>query len=762
MNLARTLLLSLSLPLGLCATETNSLIQSSTVGIGTNTVLKGLAIKVGLNHEATFCFDTELLRMAGGWTGGFVTPVNLMSRGEYPTSLGPLLFTTTNRPGWSRVAELNDPRPKPLGPLPPDWARYRGLYVNDDWVVLHYTVGSAEVFELPDFESAEKMFTRTFSVGRTTGPSSLLVCEVPPHPGKRDIIERVGNGRSGYVALNGGTNLIAVGVQGAPSSASFEIVDRQLYFKLPQLADASRFRLTIWKGDQEEGFDHFVEYQQQALPVLDARRFSTNGAARWPEPVVTKGQLSPDNAAYVVDTLTLPSANPWKSEMLLAGFDFFSDGTRAAVCTFHGDVWIVSGIDDKLEKLTWKRFAAGLYHALGLKIVNDEIYVTGRDQITRLRDLNGDGEADFYECSNNDCQVTKNFHEFAMDLQTDAAGNFYFGKAGPVRNGGRGFEEISEHHGCLLKVPADGKKLEVVATGFRAPNGVCIGPKGELTVSDNEGTWTPVCRLNWVKPGGFYGCVDLAHRTPPPTGYDPPLCWLPKSVDNSSAGQVWATSDRWGALNGSLLHLSYGTCLLFNVLKEEVDGVMQGGVVRLPLRFDSGIMRARFNPRDGQLYVVGMKGWQTSAARDGCFQRVRYTGKPFCAPLDLNVKSNGVAISFTAPLDPATANDADNFAVEVWNYIWSAAYGSPEISTKAVPPKPGDNGKEWDAGQLSTPQHDAAEVKSAKLSADGKTVFLELVEVKPVMQMRIKFNLKAADGSTVQQEIFNTINKVPK
>ena len=38
-------------------------------------------------------------------------------------------------------------------------------------------------------------------------------------------------------------------------------------------------------------------------------------------------------------------------------------------------------------------------------------------------------------------------------------------------------------------------------------------------------------------------------------------------------------------------------------------------------------MRARFNAADGQLYVCGLKGWQTRATKDGIFQRVRYTGK---------------------------------------------------------------------------------------------------------------------------------------
>ena len=32
----------------------------------------------------------------------------------------------------------------------------------------------------------------------------------------------------------------------------------------------------------------------------------------------------------------------------------------------EGDVWLVKGVDEKLEKLTWQRIATGLYHPLGL------------------------------------------------------------------------------------------------------------------------------------------------------------------------------------------------------------------------------------------------------------------------------------------------------------------------------------------------------------------------------------------------------------
>ncbi|NDH06706.1 heme-binding protein, partial [bacterium] len=157
--------------------------------------------------------------------------------------------------------------------------------------------------------------------------------------------------------------------------------------------------------------------------------------------------------------------------MRLTGFDFFKDSKRAAVCTWDGDVWLVEGLNAIENGLNWRRIASGLFQPLGIKLVNDVIHVTCRDQLVILRDLNNDGETDFYECFNNDHQVTQHFHEFAMGLQTDAEGNFYYAKAAC-----HALKAVVPHHGTLLKVSKDGSKTEILATGFRAPNGVCLNP----------------------------------------------------------------------------------------------------------------------------------------------------------------------------------------------------------------------------------------------------------------------------------------------
>src|ERR1043166_979514 len=308
---------------------------------------------------------------------------------------------------------------------------------------------------------------------------------------------------------------------------------------------------------------------------------------KW-DPIILRGKSGRETGAYAVDTIIVPENNPWNSWMHTTGLDFLSDG-RCAVCTLSGDVWIVSGIDEKLERVSWKRFATGLFEPLGLRVLQDKIYVLGRDRITRLHDLNHDGEADFYENFNSGWDVFPSYHAFNMDLQTDSRGNFYFITCGNMT------DPDLPMHGVMLKVSADGKNCDVFCGGMRAANGMAIGPNDEITSADNQGQWTPSSRINWCLPGGFYGYggdpryTNFTHpplQRKPPTSYDPPLCWLPMTADNSSGGQVWVTSDKWGPLKNHLLHTSYGKCSLFDVMFEEVGGVRQAGVVQFPLQLD--------------------------------------------------------------------------------------------------------------------------------------------------------------------------------
>ncbi|MFY9340863.1 MAG: DUF6797 domain-containing protein [Planctomycetota bacterium] len=523
----------------------------------------------------------------------------------------------------------------------------------------------------------------------------------------------------------------------------------RIVLKVPPHQGTLRLQLVHGSGDEKE--------LHAVMPLLTKERAAAlladkPAGARWGEPIVTNGALGKGDGPFVVDTITIPFDNRFHSRMRTGAFDFFSDG-RAAVSTWNGDVWVVSGIDDDLDRLDWKRFATGLFDPLGLRIVGDVVHVHGRDGLTRLHDTNGDGEADFYECFNNQVYITAAFHEFAFDLQTDAEGNFYFSKGAPVNPGGRGFMKIVPHHGTILRVSRDGSRIEPIATGMRAPNGIGVSPTGIVTSGDNEGTFMPRCRLNWItKPGFYAGVKDTAHRSPVPDLPDLPLCWMPMEIDNSSGGQVWVTGAAWSDLAGRLLHQSYGTCSTYLVLKEEVDGVVQGGVVRLPADFSSSCMRGRFSSKDGQLYVIGLQGWQTSAAREGGFHRVRRSAAPLGLPVALRTCDLGVYLTFAEPLDEKTAVDPESWSVEIWNYLYSPNYGSPELSLLA-PERKVEQGK---------PNRDALAVTAVTRSPDGRTVFLAVAGMRVVHQMKITWDVDAQDGRPLKGELHNSIHVLGK
>ena len=714
------------------------------------------ALSINLGNGATVCFDTEMCKLALGWTGGFVKlPTGRDGLEGMPKPGGSnIVFTTPAGPGWADAdGNFSDGRPefkgKKYGPLPREHVKWKGIYLDGDTAVLSYTVGKASVLERDSFDPLTGTFSRVIIVSGD-GPLTTVLCEAKGETTIRgatavikqneQVIQLRKNGDATFELGTNRTILLKIAKAG-PVQVNIQRMSSEAYAK--QLKTRGAF------GDRLEQF-------VVKMPNLKG------GKPRWGAPIPVPGKLSTNTTeAYVVDTLTVPENNPFNSWIRCSGLDFFADGTRAAVCSVSGDVWLISNIDDKLDRVTWQRFATGLFQPLGLKIVDDLVYVLGRDQITRLHDLNKNGEADFYENFNNDIAAFQEYHEFAHDLQVDSHGDFFFAKGGNLG------DAKHPHNGSIIKVSKDGSKLETVANGLRAPNGMGMGPHDEISVSDNQGNWVPASRFSIIKPGGFYGHVNNAFKTPKPVSYDNPVCWIPHPYpDNSSGGQVWVTSDKWGPFKDDMLFMSYGQCLLFKVLLDKVDGEYQGGVVKFPLKFDSGIMRARFNPKDGQLYVTGLSVWQSNAARKGAVHRVRYTGRPVNLPTKLHATKRGVELTFTSPLDETSVADLANWNVEEWDYKWSSDYGSPEfkhsmIANREAFEKAGTSIPiQLDVPPAQAKGHDKVEVKSVKLSADRKTLLLEMPNIHPVMQMKITANIKAADGTPIKQDVWNSIYKL--
>lgn len=138
---------------------------------------------------------------------------------------------------------------------------------------------------------------------------------------------------------------------------------------------------------------------------------------------------------------------PRNVELEVGGMTFMPNG-ELAVCTRHGEVWMISNpYMMNGTQPVYRLFAQGLHEALGLNYLNHELYVTQRSELTRLRDLDGDGEADEYKTI---CQwpLAGNYHEYAYGPIMDKQGNLYVTlNLGWTSHG----VSLSKWHGWMLK-----------------------------------------------------------------------------------------------------------------------------------------------------------------------------------------------------------------------------------------------------------------------------------------------------------------------
>jgi len=687
-----------------------------------NFAYKGIAVRLdpgagGVSAgKAWMIFDHDVMRVAGGWTGdGFIDWEGILLNDKhetYPRTIGQLHFETPVGPGWANpsTGSFDDPRftardGRQFGPLPKTWANYKGLYHHGNTVIIAYSVGQAAILEKLGMEKADgqPVFTRTLTISPAQQVLKTRVVRVGTQ------VAVIGKGASlkeenGYVVLQ------------ISASAKTTI---KLFIAKPGSQSLTNFAAHSSKSESLEKYTH------GSKPHYSQTLYTT----------ITRGQ---DDGLFAVDQLTPPYENPWKSRMKLSGIDFMKNPNVAVLCTTDGDVWRVKGLTDGRGNLSWQRIASGLFQPLGIKVLNEKIYVTCRDQLVLLRDLNGDGETDFYESFNHDHQVTDHFHEFAMGLQADKQGNLYYAKSGRHAR-----EALIPQHGTLLKVSKDGATTQIIATGFRAANGVCINPDGSFIVTDQQGYWNPMNRVNWIDgKQKFYG--NMWGYNPPKdstkAAMEQPLVWIDMEFDRSPSELLWVDSKKWGALNGGLLSFSYGYGKIQLVLPEDVNGQKQGGVIDLPgVKFRTGIMRGRFNSADGQLYACGMSAWGTSQTiKGGDFYRLRYTGKPISLPTRLSAEKDGVTLTFATELAEKSTRNPGNYTVQSWDLKRSRKYGSDRYNTQTLT------------------------IADVRISRDKKTVKLMLPDIKPTDVMTITYTVTDSKGHTFTGRVQNTIHTLTK
>jgi hypothetical protein len=433
---------------------------------------------------------------------------------------------------------------------------------------------------------------------------------------------------------------------------------------------------------------------------------------------------------------------------------------QVAVATRRGDVWICSGAyGSDLSKVTWKKFARDLHEPLGMFWKNGSLWLTQRPEVSRLQDSDGDGKADVFETICDAWGIKGDYHEYAFGSTPDKDGNIWVALC---LTGS--FTADSDWRGWALRITPDGKMIPT-CSGLRSPGGIGMNAEGDMFMTDNQGIWNGSSSVKWLKPGSFQGCPvgnkfhTLANLPAPPEVQDksrilterlkypefiPPAVVLPHATVGQSPTGI--ACDQSGGKFGPWENQLYVGEQTFSEVQrlclEKVNGIYQGAVFHFLDGFRAGIIPIRFDNDAGVIFVGGSnRGWASRGGKPFSFERVTWNGKTPFEMKTITAEPDGFNVTFTEPVDPATAGDPASYAMDTFTYILQAEYGSPQV----------------DATQ--------ATVTAAAVSPDRKSVRLTIDGLVRghVHHLEAKGVKSAVGGQPLwHPEGWYTLNEIPK
>src|SRR5690606_18877297 len=361
----------------------------------------------------------------------------------------------------------------------------------------------------------------------------------------------------------------------------------------------------------------------------------------------------------------------------VGGLAFLPDG-RLLVTTWDavGGVYLMDGVETgDTSRISVKRIASGLAEPLGIEVVDGEIFVLQKHELTKLIDLDGDEITDEYRAVCNSWGVTGDFHEFAFGL-VHKEDHFYVTLSMAMRL----MEGEKQHpdRGRTIKISRDGT-FEKLNYGLRTPNGIGLGPEDELFVTDNQGQWLPANKLIHVKKGEYLGMAwGLPQSLEDTPSIAPPAIWLPDGEIGNSPSEPILMRD--GPYKGQMLRGDVSNGGIKRDFLEKIDGAYQGAVFRFSQGFDAGVNRLSWGP-DGALYVggVGMIGGWSWQENRSALHRMKYNGNPAFEMLAVRARPSGFEIEFTQPLPQGAETLVKETLIEQWWYLPTERYGGPKL-----------------------------------------------------------------------------------
>lgn len=487
--------------------------------------------------------------------------------------------------------------------------------------------------------------------------------------------------------------------------------------------------------------------EMEAYTLVDEAMVYHEGSSQ----LATKGQAEqlslPETSEILAlkgvhPSFDLKQARPDDFKPKVGGIDFLEDG-RMVVSTWDPDgaVYAIENWDSgDPADMKVSKIAFGLAEPLGLKVVDGDIYVLQKQELTRLRDRDGDGIMDDYHTVSNQWKVSANFHEFAFGL-VYKDGYFYATLATAIQPGGASTKPQIEDRGKAIRIDPTTGAVEFVASGLRTPNGIGLGLNDEeIFIADNQGDWLPSSKVVHLQQDAFYGSRSVTPERVKDREETPPVVWMPQDeIGNSPSTPLGINI---GPYEDQLLvgEVTHGG--IKRIFVEEVNGQLQGALFRFTQGMEAGVNRLAWAP-DGSLIVggVGSSGnWNHYGAYWYGLQRLVYNEKSTFEILTISVQPDGFRIVLTEPLADSVEIGPEDLQIQQWRYEPTENYGGPKLDLQTL------------------------QASNISLHKDRKTLEVTLPQIKAghVVYFKLSDQFKNKEGEGLwNRESWYTLNQIP-
>ena len=410
-----------------------------------------------------------------------------------------------------------------------------------------------------------------------------------------------------------------------------------------------------------------------------------------------------ENKYYARTPLVVPDDIVLETSGILA-----LPGKKLIVTTRRGEVWIIEGAYDATAKPKFTLWASGLHEPLGIiPAPKGGYYIAQREELTRVADMDGDGHADLFETI---CKlpISGAYHEYAFGPVMAPNGNLRVTLN--VAFGGA-TQAPAPWRGWIVEITPDGQLIPIAA-GLRSPCGFTVTAGGVWFYAENQGEWAGSGRITEIEPGDFMGhpaglawsklagstvklrpediqdfekpYVDVAKTLP---GLKLPTVWFPHAVLGISNSDIKedTTGGKFGPFAGQLFVGDQGQSKIMRVALEKIKGTWQGAVLPFREGFDCGIIRLGWG-EDGSLFAgETARGWGSVGPSQQGLERLTWTGETPFEIKEVHAQPDGFVLTFTSPVDRATAEKLESYSIAGFTYLYHKTYGSAPVKRIGCP-----------------------------------------------------------------------------